>query len=521
MDLKGKKEEFVSGLTGGSTLEIYTVTSVSLVCYVAWSILKKKTSLFDTQSFAALLVDYFLSWFGLLLSVTLYCNRTSFLVALILGPVIPLIFKRSKPQVKKQVHINVSTLTKKQYLPYKPYLTVYRSQMMVITCIAILAVDFPVFPRRFAKVETWGTSLMDLGVGSFVFSMGMVSERPVLVQKFNTISGSGLRPVSAVKSYISYVGRSIFAVIPLIILGGIRLLSVKSLEYQEHVTEYGKHWNFFITLAALPVLSALASPLLKLVPTLLLSIAFSVVYEVFLVKYGWLSYVLSAERIDLISDNKEGIFSMFGYFSIFLTGQSTGTFLLPLFPTPGNLFGASSKDDILRNYRSHKKSWTMVTPLKGLLILSVFFHTAYYVVDKCYVYGVSRRLANLLYVLWVSAYNTSFLAGYNLVETLLWGDGSKSFKLYFDEKDEATRLEETSKKNTSKEYDLQTPTLLHAVNNNSLVTFLVANLLTGLVNMTYNTIDAKDLAAVGVLTGYTLALVVFTYSLWSLRIVLR
>ena len=45
-------------------------------------------------------------------------------------------------------------------LPRKGFLDSYRASMLLCTCVAILAVDFPVFPRRFAKTETYGISLV-------------------------------------------------------------------------------------------------------------------------------------------------------------------------------------------------------------------------------------------------------------------------------------------------------------------------------------------------------------------------
>jgi hypothetical protein len=56
--------------------------------------------------------------------------------------------------------------------------------MMLVTAICILGVDFPIFPRRFAKTADYGYGLMDLGKGcggSVIRSEpGLLPLKPVL-----------------------------------------------------------------------------------------------------------------------------------------------------------------------------------------------------------------------------------------------------------------------------------------------------------------------------------------------------
>ena len=55
------------------------------------------------------------------------------------------------------------------------FLSSFKAYTLIGTVISILAVDFTVYPRRFCKTETYGTGLMDAGVGLFIVSNAVVS----------------------------------------------------------------------------------------------------------------------------------------------------------------------------------------------------------------------------------------------------------------------------------------------------------------------------------------------------------
>lgn len=525
MSHKERKTQFVSDLVGGTTLDIYLVTSISAVSYLVWCILKKRTSLFNNsnndrtkESWIATLVDNALNWNNLLLSTTIYANNIPLLVVLNIMPLIPILLlsgnnggstknkdNSTKSKVRKAI-VNLKTISVKQFLPFKTYITVYRAQMMVITCVCIMAVDFQVFPRRFAKVETWGTSLMDLGVGSFVFSMGLISARSYLRQLLESRF-----------SYKNTVIKSIQNSTSIFVLGLIRLISVKSVDYHEHVTEYGKHWNFFFTLGCLPVLNAIFSPLILKISPIVSSFLISIIYELFLVKGELLNYIITSPRNDLFSANREGILSLFGYFPIFLNGLALGSSILPVVSIPYSIFKVGIKrEDLVKAYEN-RKGKVGISALKVMFILSVFFQVLYYIIDTCYIFQVSRRMANLLYVVWVSAYNCTFLFLYGLIEEkIVWE--KPDIKVITESSVEGIEIETNIDELISDKF---VPTSLTAVNTNSLVLFLLSNLLTGLINLTFNTIDADVIQSMGILFLYEFILAAISLLLYKYGVVIR
>ena len=180
---------------------------------------------------------------------------------------------------------------------------------------------------------------MDVGVGSFVLVNSL------------TVGNS----MASGRQTGNPLWHSIKASAPLVILGLARLVSVKAVDYQEHVSEYGVHWNFFFTLAALPLMTMAARMIVRKVSYLayagiavvlgkkkkkilfrnIFKKLLCTAYQVALSLYGLEDYILEAPRIDLISMNKEGIFSVCGYFAIFAIGVQLGVWLLKHRPFEG------------------------------------------------------------------------------------------------------------------------------------------------------------------------------------------
>ncbi|EHY56413.1 GPI-anchored wall transfer protein 1 [Exophiala dermatitidis] len=580
---KARKEAFVSNLSGSSLTEINLVTLVAGSAVLLWTALQKTQSFFTPYTPIAAAADFLLNVCAILFAITIYASAPLVLNIFLISPaIVVILFNRAttpKPKPKSKARSKATSTSKSQpkpelnssasasrssnvtvdssrsrrsvSLPVRPFLTHYRGSMLVVTCLAILAVDFPIFPRRFAKVETWGTSLMDLGVGSFVFSAGVVSARALV--KAEEQSSQSSTPDAA---FISRLSKSIRHSLPLFLLGLLRLWSVKGLDYAEHVTEYGVHWNFFFTLCFLAPFVEIFDLVARKLPVFgggqgqyrydSLAVLLAVVYEVLLDKTELLKYIISAPRgPDFLSMNREGVFSFVGYLAIFLCGRGTGMRVVRFRgeeaaaaladadgaagagaagPSGGGGGGGGGGGHDGKNAK-HEQVTDQVqltrlerrVVLKDLLVQSVIYSALYYLSTDFLFFNlnVSRRLANLPYVLWVAAFNNAQIFGFGLIEAcgveFGYGGGGgggpttglhRGGRAAGQDVVRGGKEEETEEGEGDDVQDQTTSRILRAFNNNGLLVFLVANLLTGLVNLTLNTLDTPPTHAMAVMLAY-------------------
>ncbi|KDQ51682.1 hypothetical protein JAAARDRAFT_163439 [Jaapia argillacea MUCL 33604] len=524
---KSSKEAFVSGMTGSTVGHINMVSAVAMSSIALHSALKSRLPISKSMNFAT---EWLLLVAPMLLSLTLFASSPGLLSLILLFPtglllLIParesgtplpsssdyFLRPSSSASIADQTMETSSSSSGSPLsaIPPLPSLTVYRAHMMIMTILSILAVDFPVFPRSLAKCETFGVSIMDLGVGSFVFSQGVVSAIPLLKD-----------PAYLYTPLVPKATLVIRKTLPVLLLGLVRVILVKGTDYPEHVSEYGAHWNFFITLALLPVLQVLLHPLIANMSIALLGAILAFTQQWILSTMGSEEFVLFAPRTNLFSANKEGIFSLPGYLAIHLLGLSTGTLLLP--PSP-NYFRRQLKALASRRRRDSNaighplpQSNSAVSSIhrendKTATELCSYAAVWWILMGACYWTGigggVSRRLVNLPYILWVAAYNTTFLLGYLLLDLFFFPSPlskstySPTSKLKVPK--DSARLDAVGTDHLIKQLP-KAPALLEAINKNGLALFLLANVATGLTNLMIPTMYTSDIWAMVVLGGYAL-----------------
>ncbi|KAI0318210.1 GWT1-domain-containing protein [Amylostereum chailletii] len=509
---KSSKEAFVSGTTGSSVSHINLVSSVAVLSIAFHTVLTLRIPKFESGPL--FLLSFLTLVIPLLLVITvfahspatfaLYVAVPTFLISLIPcrenGTPLPSSSSADAPSARRQAS-----------LAPLPALTTYRAHMLLLTSLSILAVDFPVFPRMLAKCETYGVSLMDMGVGSFVFSQGLTSAHPILRDPAYLSSPLAPKLIRTVKKCLPVLG-----------MGIVRVLLVKGTEYPEHVTEYGVHWNFFLTLGILPILQLFLHPMLSRATTSITVLGLlTALSHHFGLSLGLASYILHAPRTGFVSANKEGLISLTGYLALHLLGLGTGTLVLPPSPT---FFRRQQKQLKKRDSDSNLKSKS--SPVqhrendKTATELVSYASIYWALLGICSLLGlgggVSRRMVNLPYILWVAAYNTTFLLAY-LILDLIFFPSPLSKSIY----DPTSGLKVHARAGAGLEgrdghtQDLaHAPDLLEAINRNGLLFFLLANLATGAVNLSMKTMYASDQTSMSVLAIYSFGI---CWVAWALR----
>lgn len=441
MSYKLEKQAFVEGLTGTSHFEVlFLLLSIPLSLFShrvfkTWLFSEVYDSGGSVRKVASLLLDFiFCVLFPLIVYTTEEFKHSLLVYATLLAVTSTQLVCCRREPFRKAIY-NAEVVNRRLSERKKLFVSNYRAYLLLSTSIAILGVDFVIFPRRFAKTEAFGTSLMDVGVGSFVFSSALVS-RYAREQRQYVYS-----PFSTFKSMS-----------PLLVLGVGRMYATWQVDYQTHVSEYGTHWNFFLTLAVIQFVAALSNLPVKYYG--LLGLLLSMGYQFALSFLGLESYIISAPRESLLSANREGIFSCIGFTSIFFVGCQLGRQLV-------FSHGPSQKSEILARKQALR-----------MLLLSVLLYCTVLVLEYLG-FRSSRRLANFTYCVGIVALNSFVLACLIALDCIL------------------------------------TPipnTILCAFNRNALVLFLLANILTGVVNMCVPTLYCTPSTALAIVFTYMLLL---------------
>lgn len=236
-------------------------------------------------------------------------------------------------------------------------------------------------------------------------------------------------------------------------------------------------------------------------------------------------YIFNAPRIpgDFISQNREGLISVVGFASIYFLGVGVGCLVL---------------DPSLTSLPDWKRRFKLLVSIALASWAALYFYLTR-VSSTPGVTGISRRLVNLPYIIWVVAFNLTMLLALlaqDFMVVVVQGDATS--KTATRERKAAPSVSTAvsaaahppshppillSRVISSIIRPIPPPLprtalrsgslLMDAVNSNFLGVFLISNICTGIVNISCHTLDEPDGTAFAWLAGY-LAVVTAVAMTW-------
>jgi len=326
-------EAFVSNLKGTSAGDVFVVLVHLPLAILLLKLVQGSSSSSSSSSRPLFLRDFVYLALPLLLSLTVLADLSYVsAVLLLIGELFTLQMKQQQKSTRltntenHPADSNTDLLQQQHTSHNLTFISLFKGGNVLLTCIAILAVDFRVFPRRFAKTETFGLSLMDVGVGTFIFSSAITSRyaRGIIIHnhksKVSSTSSVSISSISSSASSSSNIYRMLQR-LAVLLLGVGRMVVTKALGCQEHVTEYGTHWNFFVTLFCIWGAADVAHGLLPRWCMPWLASFILLTYQLLLSQFSLTDYILSAPRNSFLSANREGIFSLCGFLPLYLLSE--------------------------------------------------------------------------------------------------------------------------------------------------------------------------------------------------------
>ncbi|XP_034474350.1 phosphatidylinositol-glycan biosynthesis class W protein [Drosophila innubila] len=345
--------------------------------------------------------------------------------------------------------------------------TLIRATAYVGTGAAILAIDFKQFLVSNGKSRDFGATIMDVGIGLFVVTMGLVSQRA--------------RHLDDVKKLPK-------AVLPLLVLGLARTVVITMIDYHQDEREYGKHLNAFFTLGLTKLFGSLCTLLAPSDKQLLpLSLGILGLHELIL-QLGLSEYImLTADRKGFLDSNREGLSALPGCISLYLLSIYLAKWY-------------TSKDQLNYTQFFAKLCHMLIYTITGWILVTICAFTC----------GIARVTFNTGYIIWLFSICVTLMLLYAfLFEFALVSARQNTIQI-------PDSIKSPSQVAQSKSTDL--PVIVESLNMNGLTHFMISNFLTGFINMTLEPKQRNSVESIIILTLYMLSTACIVYVLFRKKI---